>query len=58
MTLQLVFVNFKDRFFIEPSIAITHRPYQSKMPVGFQQKNDKWSAFFFGEPGFHFGFNF
>jgi len=56
--LQLVFVNFKDRFFIEPSIAITHRPYQSKMPVGFQQKNDKWSAFFFGEPGFHFGFNF
>jgi hypothetical protein len=24
---------FKDRFFIQPSIAITHRPYQSKVSV-------------------------
>ncbi|WP_085517463.1 hypothetical protein [Marivirga sericea] len=49
---------FKDRFFIQPSIAITHRPYSSKMPDGFQQLNDKWSKFLFGEPGLHFGFNF
>lgn len=51
------FTFFKDKFFIEPSIAITHRPYHSKMPNGFKQLNDKWSKFFFGEPGLHFGFN-
>ncbi|MEZ4888138.1 MAG: hypothetical protein R3E32_25645 [Chitinophagales bacterium] len=49
---------FKDRFFIEPSIAITHRPYHSEMPESFKQMDDKWSKFFFGEPGLHFGFNF
>lgn len=49
---------FKDRFFIEPSIAITHRPYHSEMPDSFKQLDDKWSKFFFGEPGLHFGFNF
>lgn len=49
---------FNDRFFIEPSIAVTHRPYQSGMPDSFQQLNDKWSKFFFGEPGLHFGFKF
>ena len=48
---------FKDRFFIQPSIAITHRPYHTKMPDGFKQLDDKWSKFVFGEPGFHFGFN-
>jgi hypothetical protein len=49
---------FKKRFFIEPSIAITHRPYHSEMPDSFKQFDDKWSKFFFGEPGLHFGFNF
>lgn len=49
---------FKDRFFIQPSIAITHRAYHTKMPDGFRQLDDKWSKFVFGEPGFHFGFNF
>ncbi len=49
---------FKDRFFIQPSIAITHRPYQSKMPDSFKQIDDKWSRFFFGQPGLHFGYNF
>jgi hypothetical protein len=49
---------FKDRFFIQPSIAITHRPYQSKMPDSFKQIDDKWSKFFFGQPGLHFGYNF
>ncbi|WP_298222539.1 hypothetical protein [Flavobacterium sp.] len=49
---------FKDRFFIQPSIAITHRPYQSKMPDSFQQVDDKWSRFFYGQPGLHFGYNF
>jgi hypothetical protein len=49
---------FKDRFFIQPSIAITHRAYHTTLPDGFKQLDDKWSKFIFGEPGFHFGFNF
>ncbi len=47
-----------DRFFIEPSIAITYRPYHTKMPDSFEQQDVKWSKFLFGEPGLHFGFNF
>ncbi len=49
---------FKDRFFIQPSLAITHRPYHTEMPDGFKQIDDRWSKFFYGEPGLHFGFNF
>jgi hypothetical protein len=49
---------FKDRFFIQPSIAITHRPYQSKMPESFKQVDDRWPRVFYGQPGLHFGFNF
>lgn len=49
---------FKNKFFIEPSIAVTHRPIQSKMPQSFAQLNDKWPNYIIGEPGLHFGFNF
>lgn len=49
---------FRGRFFIEPSIAVTHRPYHTKMPASFKVMDDKWSKFFYGEPGLHFGFNF
>jgi hypothetical protein len=49
---------FKDRFFIQPSIAITHRAYHTTLPDGFKRLDDKWSKFVFGEPGFHFGYNF
>ena len=49
---------FKDKFFIQPSFAITHRPYHTKMPDGFKQQDDKWSKFMFSEPGLHFGCNF
>lgn len=48
---------FKDRFFIQPSIAITHRAYHTKMPEGFKQFDDRWPKFVFGEPGLHFGYN-
>lgn len=48
----------KSRFFIEPSIAITHRPYHTEMPDSFKQLNDKWPNYFIGEPGLHFGYNF
>jgi hypothetical protein len=49
---------FKDRFFIQPSIAITHRPYHTEMPKGFKEVDDKWPKFFLGEPNIQFGFNF
>lgn len=49
---------FNDRFFIQPSFAITHRPYHTEMPDGFKQQDDKWPKFMFSEPGLHFGFNF
>lgn len=48
----------KDRFFIQPSIAVTHRPYHTEMPDGFKQIDDRWPKTFIGEPGLHFGFNF
>lgn len=48
---------FKDRFFIEPSIGIAYRPYHTKMPDSFKQKDDKWPKFT-PEPGLHIGFNF
>jgi hypothetical protein len=49
---------FKDRFFFQPSIAITHRAYHTNLPDGFKQLDDKWSKFVFGEPGLHIGYNF
>lgn len=49
---------FNDRLFIQPSLCITHRAYHTELPDGFKQQDDKWSKFIFGEPGFHFGFNF
>ncbi len=49
---------FKDRLFLQPSVAITHRPYQSRMPDSFKQVDDKWPRFFYGQPGLHFGYNF
>lgn len=47
----------KDRFFIEPSLGVAGRPYYTKMPVGFKEKDDKWPKWT-PEPGLHFGYNF
>ncbi len=49
---------WKNRFFIEPSIAVTHRPFHTEMPAAFKELDDQWPKFFYGEPGLHFGFNF
>ncbi|HUX53989.1 MAG TPA: hypothetical protein VMV56_06225 [Williamwhitmania sp.] len=49
---------FKNRFFIEPSIAITQRLIHTTMPESFAKLDDKWPKYFIGEPGFHFGYNF
>ncbi|MEM9675949.1 MAG: hypothetical protein AAF992_25385 [Bacteroidota bacterium] len=48
---------FNDRWFIEPSIAITHRLLHTEMPESFKQLDDKWPKFN-TEPGLHFGFKF
>lgn len=48
---------FKDRLFFQPSIAMTHRPYQSTMPDSFKQVDDRWPRVFFWQPGLHFGIN-
>lgn len=49
---------FNGRCFLEPSMAVTHRPYHTEMPASFKTMDDKWSKFQIGEPGLHFGFNF
>lgn len=49
---------FKDRFFFQPSICMTHRAYHTQLPEGFRQQDDKWSKFVFPEPGLNIGFNF
>ena len=49
---------FNDRFFVQPSLAMTHRPYHTPMPESFRQVDDRWPTFFLGEPGLHIGFNF
>lgn len=48
----------KNRFFIEPSIAVTHRPFHTEMPLSFKTVDDRWPKYLIGEPGFHIGLNF
>ena len=48
---------FKDKLFLETSVGIAGRPYFTKMPEGFKEKDDKWPKWT-PEPGLHFGFNF
>ncbi|MCU0325512.1 MAG: hypothetical protein MUF45_09715 [Spirosomaceae bacterium] len=49
---------FKDKFFFQPSICMTHRANHTKLPNGFRQLDDKWSKFVFPEPGLNIGYNF
>ena len=49
---------FKNRFFIEPSISMTHWPVRTNVPESFATLENKWSNYFIGEPGLHFGFKF
>ena len=49
---------FKDRFFFQPSICMTHRAYHTTLPNGFKQLDDQWSKFVFPEPGLNIGYNF
>jgi hypothetical protein len=49
---------FKNRLFLEPSIAMTFWPVNTNLPTSFQAEEDKWNSFFLGEPGLHIGYNF
>lgn len=49
---------FKDKFFFQPSVCMTHRAYHTQLPDGFKQLDDKWSKFIFPEPGLNIGYNF
>ncbi len=49
---------FKNRLFIEPSVAMTHWPVNTNVPESFAKIEDKWSNYFLFEPGLHFGFKF
>lgn len=49
---------FKNRFFIEPSISVTHWPIKTNVPESFAKLENKWSNYFLGEPGLHFGVKF
>lgn len=49
---------FNNRFFIEPGIALTHRPIETNQPESFKIVNNKWPKTFFPEPGLHFGVKF
>jgi hypothetical protein len=49
---------FKNRFFIEPSVAITHWPINTNVPESFARVESKWPNYFLFEPGLHFGIKF
>ena len=49
---------FRDRFFVEPSVAATHWPVNTNVPAGFAQREAKWNNYFLFEPGLHFGVKF
>ncbi len=49
---------FKNRMFIEPSVAFTSWPINTNLPETFQVIEDNWPKYFLFEPGLHFGVNF
>lgn len=49
---------FKNRLFLEPSVACTYWPIATNVPGAFAEKDAKWNNFFLFEPGFHLGYNF
>lgn len=46
---------FDDRFFVEPSVAITHWPITTNVPAAFARVDGRWPNYFLFEPGLHFG---
>ncbi|KAB2877726.1 hypothetical protein F9K33_15650 [bacterium] len=48
----------KNRFFLEPSVAMTHWPINTNVPETFDKLENKWPNYFLFEPGLHFGYKF
>ena len=48
----------KNRFFLEPSVAVTFWPVNTNLPASFQTQEDRFDKYFLAEPGLNFGFNF
>jgi hypothetical protein len=49
---------FKNRLFLEPSLALTYWPINTNLPQSFQEEENKWPNYFLFEPGLHFGYKF
>lgn len=49
---------FKNRVFVEPSVAITHWPINTNVPASFEKQDQDWPNYFLFEPGLHFGIKF
>jgi hypothetical protein len=50
---------FKNRLYIEPQIHCNFWPIDTKGPIGFEEKEDKWkNNYFLFEPNIYIGINF
>lgn len=49
---------WKNRLFIEPSVAVTAWPVNTNLPESFAKQEDRWPGYFLFEPGLHIGVNF
>jgi len=49
---------FRNRFFLEPSVAMTHWPINTNVPESFARLERGWPNYFLFEPGLHFGVKF
>lgn len=49
---------FKNRVFVEPSLAASHWPVRTDPPAAFAAKESRWPNYFLFEPGLHFGVKF
>jgi len=47
---------FRDRAFLEPSVAFTYWPINTNVPESFARMDARWPNYFKFEPGLHFGF--
>lgn len=49
---------FRNRFFLEPSVAMTHWPINTNVPESFARLERRWPNYFLFEPGLHVGVKF
>ncbi|WP_089684743.1 hypothetical protein [Catalinimonas alkaloidigena] len=49
---------WRNRLFVEPSVAMTHWPINTNVPEAFARQERRWPRYFLFEPGLHFGVKF